>query len=324
MLIAHITDLSMIDFLQPTAVISGNWMKNRSYLTVGRDAYGQVYDAPVYAPADSRLIGITYYLGLMQNEQGELVEVPQYDLRFQVSCEVTYGFDHLETLSDNVAALAPSTPVRDTRDAMVNVSLELKAGDLIAHTTGTIQAHTWDFILSNSTKRNTFANQERYENDGDLQRLLHGDCAYDYFDDAMRQAYYDLFGGHQGGGDYAICEVAYDVPGTVAGAWFQRPFAGMDFSNPGAGWGVIVGVSPDGFVNVNGEGISIRVRPGDDTHLIPATITSAHCYESSRNTGGREGWHAYIELLSDYELAVAFGDGSCPKKLPSDHQVFFR
>ena len=43
-----------------------------------------------------------------------------------------------------------------------------------------------------------------------------------------------------------------------------------------------------------------------------------------RGTGGREGWHAYLELLSDDELAVAFGDGPCPKSLPSDHQVYFR
>ena len=61
------------------------------------------------------------------------------------------------------------------------MAVPVKAGDLIGYTDGTIMAHTWDFLLNNSTRRNEFANQERYENVGDLANLITADCPYNYF-----------------------------------------------------------------------------------------------------------------------------------------------
>jgi hypothetical protein len=51
-----------------------------------------------------------------------------------------------------------------------------KVGDVLGYTTGTIVAHSWDFIFSNTAVANSFASQERYENTGDLKVLLYAEC----------------------------------------------------------------------------------------------------------------------------------------------------
>lgn len=48
-------------------------------------------------------------------------------------------------------------------------------------------------------------------------------------------------------------------------------------------------------------------------------MTGEHCYLHYQ--GGQ--W-AYVALLSDTELAAAFGRGPCPASLPAGHQVFHR
>ncbi len=86
---AHITDLSKIDFIIPPAVLSGNRFKNRSYVWISRDETGWAYEVPIYAPVDSTLTGITFYSEPALNDQGQLVDVEQFSLSFQVSCEVS-------------------------------------------------------------------------------------------------------------------------------------------------------------------------------------------------------------------------------------------
>jgi len=103
----------------------------------------------------------------MNDIDGNLLDVPQFELRLQISCEVTYGFDHLTELGPGIAELAPAEPSTSTRDAEKSVSFEVKAGDVLGYTTGTIVANSWDFIFSNTAVVNSFANQERYENTGD-------------------------------------------------------------------------------------------------------------------------------------------------------------
>ena len=320
-LTALITDLSKIDFIDPTPVLSGNWLKNRSYLAIGRDTGGQAYDVPIYAPADSTLVGVTYYLQPMQDAQGAWVDVPQYDLQFQVSCEVTYGFDHVERLADDLAALAPAEPARSTRDAQIRVELELKAGDLIGYTTGTILAHTWDFILNNSTKRNRFANQERYEGVGDLGGLLTGDCPFDYYDEELRSQYLALLGGFSGQEpDAAVCGGPTDVPGTIVGGWFIERFSPETFIGPEPGWGMAVGKRADGWAHINGAGVTVRTPPGHATYADPATVTGEHCYEHN----SQPVHYAFVRLLSDTEMAVSFAEGRCPAQMPSAFEVFYR
>ncbi|MDA1216407.1 MAG: hypothetical protein O2812_05995 [Chloroflexi bacterium] len=317
MLTAHVTDLTMIEYIAPMIVASGNWLKNRSYLTIGRDGSGQVYDAPVYAPADSTLKGITYFLQPMLNEANQWVDVPQYNLRFELTCEVEYEFDHLEVLSPALAAVAPIEPSTTTRDAEILVSLPVIAGELLGHTTGTIRAHTWDWVFSNQTKTPRFANQLRYEQVGDLQKLRHADCPYSYYSEAMGQEYFDLFGGQVGTTE---CPGSPDLLGTISGGWFLQPHTSGGSATPGAGWGIAVVLGADNVVQVNRENWTVRTRLGQSSFADPKTVTTEHCYEHYSHPIS----YAYLQLRSDMEMAVAQGNGSCPAQLPADNQVYYR
>ena len=322
-LTSHITDLSQISAIQPTSVISGNWYKNRSYLNIDAEHGGTAPSVTIYAPAAAEITGITYYLQPMSDVNGNWVDVPQYDIRLRISCEVTYGFDHISELAEGVVEFAPEEPSTSTRDAEVRVSISVKAGDVLGYTTGTILAHSWDFIFSNTAARNTFANQERYENTGDLNNLLHAECPYDYFEGDMGDEYRALFGGANGRTGGADCDTSFDVPGSIYGGWFQTPYDDADpFAM--ADWGMAIAVMPDGNVRINGESVSVRLGPQDETYTDPRTVADQHCFVSARGTGGRNGWHVFLRVLTFDTVAVAFDEGSCPSSLPKDHTVYYR
>jgi hypothetical protein len=57
---------------------------------------------------------------------GILMEL--YMLDFQVSCQVHYGFDHVDRLVGAVGAVAPPKPAPDTRDAAVYVNVPVSPG----------------------------------------------------------------------------------------------------------------------------------------------------------------------------------------------------
>ena len=113
------TDMSMIQAILPPAVISGERFKNRSYISIAQDVDGAFFEVPIYAPVDSTLVSITYFAqpGIDANDRQILMEL--YVLDFQVSCEVHYGFDHVDRLVGAAGAAAPSEPAADTRDAAV-------------------------------------------------------------------------------------------------------------------------------------------------------------------------------------------------------------
>ncbi len=287
---------------------------------ITKDENQQTYEIPVYAPSDATLIGITYYLQPMQDQQGNWVDIPQYDVRFQASCEVTYGFDHLWRLPDALAALAQQQPATSTRDAEVSTRLPVKAGDLIGYTTGTIVAHTWDFYLSNTSKHNQFANQERYVNSGDLQRLLTADCPYEYFGQAMKDEYYARFGGSYGKAEQGKCNINPDQAGTIAGGWFKQPFQRDSLPGKGVSWGMAIVEGADGEVQVNDDQHSVRADHSNPTYADPKTVTGEHCYQYDRQPTE----YAYLMVLSDLELAVAFGPGVCPSQMPAEYSIYYR
>lgn len=313
------TDLDQIEFINPTIVASGNWLKNRQYHKVVTDADNHAPTVPVYAPTNATAVGITHYLGTMQPWEGDAFEIPQFDIRFEASCEVSFWFDHLSELAEPFASLAAPEPVRDTRDAQVPIRVDVNAGDLIGYTSGTEPAHTWDFVVTNLAKTNQFANQARYLQTGDLSHLLHGDCPFDYFNEPLRSEYRSRFGSWHGEAPDFGCDFAVDVVGTIAGGWFLTPFEPSDKSAV-ADWGFVTKLAADGAVDVNGPRASIRTLPDADTFADPKTITDQHCFQDYK----RPDRYAYVKVLPDSRVAVAFGDGTCPAALPDNHQVFHR
>ena len=306
-------------------VISGNRFKGRSYVWIGRNQTNQVFDVPVYAPVDSKLTRITFYAETGQNEMGQQVDVEQYSLRFEVSCEVSYGYDHILNLAENIAAIAPTVPANSTRDTALRTSLFVRAGDLIGSTTGTAAAHNWDFVFNNSSKRNEFVNQERYEFTGDLNGLVTADCPYDYYGEKMRGELYALLIGGAGGKIAGPgCLIYHDKPGTIAGGWFKQPYsreASHDFL---AGWALAVGTWAFGQIRITDEQSSVWVDSAEATFVDPKTVTSEHCYEQPGNLGQSAARYVYLRLLTEYSLAIASSDGSCPEQFPQDFQTYYR
>ncbi len=210
------TDLSMISFISPLGVISHSII-HHSYVWIGDDPSGGVYEVPIYAPVDSWLTRASYYSQPMQGEDGGWHDVAQYFVWFDVSCEVSYKFAHVDRLVDELATVVPSVPTDTSRTVEVSPPVFVHAGDLIGYTRGTITANNWDFGVYNRTKTNQFANQARYQETWDLNILLYADCPYDYFEgDLQRQMYSLLPEGECG-------SASGDIPGTIAGAWFDSP-----------------------------------------------------------------------------------------------------
>ena len=79
-------------------------------------------------------------------------------------------------------------------------------------------------------------------------------------------------------------------------------------------------ISADGAVDLNGPQASIRTMPDAPTFADPKTVTGVHCFQDYEQTDR----YAYVKVISDSEVAVAFGEGICPSSLPDDHQIFHR
>ena len=311
---APFTDLDAIDRMLPPAVISGERFKNRSYVWIKTDGDGNAPEVPVFAPADAVVTGITYFLQPMNRRDGSVAMVEQYILRLEVSCEVQIRFDHMDRLSPPLAAVAPATPAADTRNAEVRVRVPVAAGDLLAHTAGTIVAHNWDIIVANTTVTRAFANPNRYAAAGDLQWLLRTDCAFDYAPPALRARYYALL--VDVAADAESCFVMPDTPGAAAGGWFRAPFDPADqFGDPG--WAVAI-AALNGQVRVQGPGWHVWVSPGAATWADPRIVTGEHCYEG-------QGGFAWLRILGDGDsMEVANGDGNCPNVMPGGAVTVFR
>ena len=313
------TDLDQIEMINPTIVTSGNWLKNRQYHKILTDTNNAASQVPLYAPADAVAIELTHYVATMRPWNRPPYDASQFDVRFQVSCDVFFWFDHITKLAEPFASLSPDEGVRDTRNAAVSIRVEVAAGDLIGWTSGTDPAHVWDFVMVDKRKTTLFANQERYEKTGDLQNLLHTACPYDYYGESMRSVYISKFAWWGGSVDSTSCGGPVDVPGTLAGGWFLTPFDANKPFAP-ADWGLVAKIEADGLAYIAGPGWEVRSSPQDPSFADPITVTTEHCYENRRQPAR---W-AYVKLLSDTELAAAHGEGTCPTSLPAEHRIYYR
>ncbi len=78
-------------------------------------------------------------------------------------------------------------------------------------------------------------------------------------------------------------------------------------------------IAGDGSVDVNGPGTSVRTPRTHQTWADPKTVTGEHCFEDYNGSK-----YAYVRVLSDTQLAAAFGTGRCPTSMPAGAQTFHR
>ena len=188
-LTADVTDLSRISQITPPGVVmTGNVLKSHSYLWI---ADGE--KVPVYAPVDMTLVSGVY----VQHADGNL----DFGLIFQVSCEVELRFGHITHPLDQIRAALPTEPqINDSHDKQIPTPIQFKAGDIIAYTSGTGQAHNWDFGMYNTERPDPDAKQYA----GATPKDVRANCPYDYFTLKKRSTYRSMFNNEIGSGVLTI------------------------------------------------------------------------------------------------------------------------
>ena len=295
------TDLSLIKVIVPPGSPSGGTIAGHSYLHSKAGADDETIRIPVYAPADSILSSMSYYISNGGDKNF-------YFLTFDMSCEISYKFDHLVELAPTIDEVAPGTAVESSATNSVDPPITFEAGELIGYTDG----GTWDFGAFDTTHVNQFANQERYSRTR-FSQAVHEICPYDYYDDSLKSQFYALFG-NPGGDRVAVsdCSPAKDVLGSAAGQWFDSPDVESGQSMLG------IAMQPGGIVEISSESSNMRVYPGNPTWLDLEQLTTAHCYAS-------DGQWTYIEINTDgLQMQLANGDGDCPSTLPTDAVTYYR
>lgn len=166
------TEVDKINSVEPTIITPGN-PRHRVWLNIRS---GKV---PVYAPVDSELVN-----GVYKNARGAL----DYDLHFQVSCEIWYLINHLTDPVDKIKNAFPQSPQTDTRtNPPFKESIKVKAGELLGYTTGTPLAHNFDFGVFDL---NHFNEGLPVDDGSKYGKELNFICPFDVLPENIKKSYY--------------------------------------------------------------------------------------------------------------------------------------
>jgi hypothetical protein len=298
------TDIDSISAIVPAGSPIGGVIKPHSYI-FNKDAPGRRSSrVPVYAVADSVLTAVSYY--------GTSVGTSEYLIFFDVTCEISFKYDHISEVAPKIAAVAPQTPSESSATQRTD-AITFKAGEIIGYTVGAGGEGPWDFGAYDLTYTNQFANQERYEK-GYMTQSLHTVCPYEYFEEPLSSQLLALLGTH---GQQILPGIPCytterDVLGAASGAWFDS--LDLNFSDSVFSAALLAG----DFVGVTGIGSDMRIAKGEPTWLDPAELTDSHCYSSNNQ------W-IFIEIHDDdTTMSAAGGQGSCPSALPASATTYYR
>jgi len=299
------TDLSQIREIVSTGSAAGGVIKPHSYLfNSDSDGVGGKVRVPVYAVADSFVNAIAYY--------GTSVGTSEYLIFFDVTCEISFKYDHIAEVVPKLLAVAPATPAQGSQTTQTEL-IHFEAGELIGYANGAGGVGPWDFGAYDLTFTNKFANQERYVKGG-MSQLLHTVCPYEYFAELLRSEMLAKIGTYSSfvEGNPTCFTTERDVLGAVTGAWFDT----TDFSFSSAK--ISIALTEAYEVGITGIGSDIRVPTNDPTYLDPDLLTTSHCYLANNR------W-IYLEIQDEgMQLALAEGSGSCPGSMPMDTAIYYR
>ncbi len=307
---AGFTESSRIIEISPIghAFIDNPGSSARSYVTVNRSD-GPKKLAPVYAPIDSTIHSIAY----AKRNYGLLGTRPEYRLDFEISCEVSYVFDHLTLLSDEIKKYAPELAADSTK-TNTYVAIPVQAGQLVAYTEGTLTAGGFDFMVWNKTNKENYINSSRWVYD----HSKYGVCPYDYFVPELKDKYYSLLQKTRKDKPASCRTVSRDVPGTLSGGWFQgnstdREGSRLSISTASTDMTDLVIVRNDQSTKIRDYTHPDIAKPED------VTVGKSVCYYDRDRT-----IYAYLKLLSDLEMGLALGNGACPSEFPKEYELWAR
>lgn len=282
-------DISKVVYIRPLGNTQADSI-NSSYIVVKTGE-----EVPIYNPTDATLEEIIKKDG-------------KYGLLFRVSCEITFYFENLDRLSDGIQS-----------------GSLIKQGEVLGFVKGDSQGRSFKFMLSNSLKPIAHLNAKRWEKD------IYAQCPYEYFsanENNLRQTYFGYTLVHnenviqkdwskeQGISQIPCGELSHDIKGIVSGGWFKGESTDIkgEFLSVNK-YLSTVQVS----LRKDGELMDVLTDYSPDTLVTDVKVGNAACYSDVN----QNKW-AFVKLISERELALVRGVGSCPASFPESAETWER
>lgn len=321
-----IFDVRQVNNITPLGELNGGYTESQSFagvmINMKRDVNGDADMMNVYAPTDMTLTQYAHYA--FDGED------PEWALYFQVTPGLTMTLHHIREAGERIASVITDEPVADSRTKDVPSPIMFSAGDLIARTDGTSQAHNWNIYMYDTATQNQFARQERYTGNYLGDEMSTATCVFDYYPEDVRQPYETLFG-YSAPGQSASCgTVARDVVGSVAGLWYfsSDPSEGIVqeqdgvYATPFAAYTT----SDDTVILHEIDGKRFDIFSDNSTYVQPSAITTEHCYQLTSVSDRSSLGYAYFRIVDDNTMQLAYSaSASCPNSFPEDQaQTYYR
>lgn len=172
------TEVDKILKVTPPSLIASK-LQDRAFLWIDQSKTTKV---PIYTPVDADLFNGVYKIS-------QTVETIDYDLHFQVSCEVWFFINHVSDPVDKIKKFFPKTPAADTTSenyTKFSPPLHFQAGEIIGYTTGTARAHNFDFAVFDLNHTNTLIG-EGGSSDSRFKNFV---CPFDVLPENIKSDYY--------------------------------------------------------------------------------------------------------------------------------------
>lgn len=174
------TESNLIAKVTPPSLVASK-SQDRAFLWIDSSKTPKV---PIYAPVDADLIR-----GVYKTRTTKGKDTIDYDLHFQVSCEVWFFINHISDPENKIKNFFPKTPASTTASenyTKFSPPLHFNAGDLIGYTTGTFEAHNFDFAVFDLNNTNKFVGELK-SNDTRFNNFI---CPFDIFPENIKSSYY--------------------------------------------------------------------------------------------------------------------------------------
>ena len=322
-----IFNVNEIKNITPLGELNGGYWESQSFagvminLKVDSNRDAEMID--IYSPIDMKLTSYSFSDMPGSND-------PTWALVFELAPGVEMIMNHVQEAGEKITNVTTTVPVESSRTLEVMPPLEFEAGEFIAKTAGTPQAHNWNIYVYDESIENEFVRQERYLQDHFGERMITATCIFDYYPENIRKAYELLYGYGDAGQSNTCGTVVRDVKSSIAGLWYfsENPITGITEEKDGvyATPFAIYKTSDDTVIIHEINGQRYDIYPDNSSYKDPAEITNEHCYSLINITNKQPVGYTYFKVIDDYSMQVLFSDSStCPGSFPiGNSKIYYR